>query len=254
MQDSGYIHSIQSFATVDGPGVRTVVFMQGCPLRCKYCHNVDLAAIRQGTEYTASSLFETIIKNKEYWKPYGKNNVKGGVTFSGGEPTFQTEFISQVIAKLKEDDIHVAIDSCLFTAEKNIDALIDDVDLWMVSLKQLDNEVHKELTGAPNTPILDNLAYLDEQLSNRQKDGIRIRYVLIPGLTDDPAYVRRLIKFVSEIKNLELFEVLPYSTIGAYKWKELFGEYPMEDAREPSQQEVEAVTTLLDEAGIAYIR
>ena len=168
----GYIHSIESLGTLDGPGLRTVVFLQGCPLKCKYCHNIDCATKEKGKQIDHTEVVERVMKNREYW------NGSGGVTLSGGEPTFQPEFLYEILKVLHEKGVHTAVDSCLVTKREVIDNLLPVTSYWMVSIKHMDDEVHKELTGSSNKLIFENVQYLDSLLKDKR---LRIRFLVIPG-------------------------------------------------------------------------
>ncbi len=232
----GYMHSIESMGTLDGPGIRTVVFFQGCPLKCKFCHNIDTNFPRQGQEYTTQELLKTVLKNKEYW---GKN---GGVTISGGEPVMQPEFLLEFVKLLKENNIHVAIDTCLETTKKVLDSLMPFTDLWMVSLKELDNKKHIELTSSENTNILENIKYLDK----KSKAKIRIRFLVIPTITDNDGLVMKVGEFVKNVKKLEALELLAYGTHGKDKWYEFFDEYHLEDVRDANPEDLENIRKKLE--------
>jgi pyruvate formate lyase activating enzyme len=226
----GYIHSIESMGTLDGPGIRTVVFFQGCPLKCKFCHNIDTNAPKKGQVYTVEELVEKVLKNKEYWKE------TGGITISGGEPMFQAEFLLEFVKKLKEKNIHVTVDTCLKTTKNIIDSLLPYIDLWMISLKELDTQKHFDLTESKNEDILENIRYVDE------KGGkIRIRFLVIPSITDSPELIKGIGNFVSSLKNLETLEFLAYGTHGKQKWYELFDKYDLEDVREATKFDLESV-------------
>lgn len=232
----GKIHSIESLGTLDGPGLRTVVFFQGCPLRCKFCHNIDCASANSGKEYSVDELTEKVLKNKPYW---GK---KGGVTCSGGEPTFQPKFLEAFIENLNREGVNIAVDSCSVSSTKLIDSIADKVNLWMLSIKHLDPGGHKSLTRLGNELILKNIRYLDKVISERKiSSKIRIRFLVIPGITDIPEHTKLLIKFLKEIRNLEGIEILPYGTHGKFKWVELYGEYPLEGVPDATPEDVEKV-------------
>ncbi len=240
MNKKGYIHSIETFGTLDGPGLRTVVFFQGCPLKCQFCHNLDCTLSKiKGEEYTLKKLTEKVLKNKAYW------GDKGGVTVSGGEPTFQPEFLLDFLKELKSVGVNTAIDSCLFTSKKILESVSSYVDYWMVSVKHMDKDKHKELTGVTNTMVLENIQYLDKQLVRGK--SLRIRFVVIPGITDSIDHIRELGKFISRLKHLDHVELLPYGSHGAYKWEEIFGKYPLEDIREATSKDLKEVKIRLQE-------
>lgn len=240
---TGYIHSIESMGTLDGPGIRTVIFFQGCPLKCKFCHNIDTNAPKQGQEYTPEELLKKVLKNKEYWS---KN---GGITISGGEPLLQPEFLLEFVKLLKENNVHVAIDTCLETSKEVIDSLVAHVDLWMVSLKELDDKKHIELTNSKNVNILDNIEHID----SKRKAKIRIRFLVIPTLTDYDQLITGIGKYVSGLKNLESLELLAYGTHGKDKWYEFFNEYHLEDIREATREDLEKVKQKLNDFNLEII-
>lgn len=237
----GYIHSIESLGTLDGPGLRTVVFFQGCPLECKFCHNLDCALkTKKGEEYTLDELLEKVMKNKEYW---GMRECRGGVTVSGGEPTYQPEFLKAFLKKLQEADVHTTVDSCLFTRQDVLDDIREYTDYWMVSMKHMDDDVHQELTGVSNKIILKNIEYLDQSIASNK--NLRIRLVVIPTITDTEVHLQKFGEFVAGLKNVDFVELLAYGTHGAYKWEETFGEYPLEGIPEAKRADLEKVKEML---------
>lgn len=239
----GYIHSIETLGTLDGPGLRTVVFFQGCPLKCQFCHNLDCTLSKEkGEEIDLRDLTAKVLKNKEYW---GKEEGRGGVTVSGGEPTFQPEFLLSFLKELKIEGVHTAVDSCLFTSKKVLESISEYVDYWMVSMKHMDMEKHKELTGVSNHPILDNVEYLDSNIASDK--NLRIRLVVIPDITDTDEHLLKFGEFVSRLKNLDFVELLAYGAHGAYKWEETFGKYPLEHIREAARVDLERVKNKLQE-------
>ena len=251
----GKIHSIETFGTLDGPGVRTVVFLQGCPNRCKFCHNPDSVLMSGGKPYTPEELVALVSKNKEYWETYSEEEklsgiVKGGVTFSGGEPLMQSEFLAEVVPLLKQQGIHVVIDSSANASIEEIEMLAKDVDLWMISIKQMFDAIHRELVGVTNQNILKNIKALDSFLTtfnevHGTKKKIRIRFVIIPGITDTEGHLKALGEYIKQIHNLDKVELLPYSTIGKSKWIELFGEYHLEGVPEATKEDVARTKTIL---------
>lgn len=253
----GKVHSIESFGTLDGPGVRTVVFLQGCPNRCKFCHNPDSVLMKGGTPYTVEALVEEVLKNKPFWENYAgqtdqPQSIKGGVTFSGGEPMMQAEYLTAVVKELKKHDVHVVVDTSANASFEEISAIAPYVDLWMISVKQMFDAVHQELVGVSNKKILSNILGLDKHLSQFNKEHgtkkqIRIRFVIIPKITDTPEHLHELGKFIKKIKNLEKVELLPYVTIGRGKWIELFGEYHLEGVPEATSEDVTKTKAILSE-------
>jgi pyruvate formate lyase activating enzyme len=247
----GLLHSIQTIGTLDGPGLRTVVFLQGCPLHCKFCHSIDTTLTDRGEEIEVEELFERVIKYREYWDKVGDsktNKVTGGVTISGGDPLQQPLFLEKFTQRLKESEVHTTVETSLFSTIKTVDMLYDSVDLWMVSLKHMDPIKHKELTTRGLEKIHENLSYLDGKITDNNDDKqIRIRFVVIPGVTDSRENVQTLAKFVSNIKNLELLELLPYVDMGKYKWYEIYGKYEFDEIREAERSDLERVEKLINE-------
>ncbi len=235
----GRIHSLESFGTVDGPGIRFVVFLQGCPLRCRFCHNPDTWEVHKGTEYTVNQLFDEIIKYKSYMDFSG-----GGVTFTGGEPLLQAEFILEVCKKLKGQGISIAIDTSGFIWNDMVKEVLTYTDLVLLDIKNYDPIVYKEVTGVPLDPTLKLLDYLREQEINTW-----IRYVLVPGLTDNLGSVRKLSEHLDKYPNVGKIEVLPFHKMGEYKWQELGLNYTLSDTKEPDQALIKEVKEILGSNG-----
>ncbi len=230
----GRIHSLESFSTVDGPGIRYVVFMQGCNLRCKFCHNPDTWSNSCGNLMSSDELLEKILSVKEYLF-----NSNGGVTFTGGEPLLQIDFLIEICSKLKEHGIHIAIDTAGNFDFKNekIDKLCEYVDLFLYDIKHIDNIEHKNLTGVFNRNILS----LAEHISNVKKIPMWIRIVYIPGITDKGDSLDRYKKFISTLKSVEKIEILPYHEMGKYKWKELGLKYELENIKIPNDADCKRI-------------
>ncbi len=257
---TGAVHSIETMGAVDGPGLRTVVFLQGCPLKCAFCHNIDCSIPSGGTYYTVDALVEEILKNRAYWKTYGSPAtddaavpVQGGVTFSGGEPTMQHSFLINLLQQLKEEGVHTAIDSCSVTSPEVVRSLVPYIDLFMLSIKHMDDEKHLWLTGASNRQTLSNIRMLDAELSDWNKDHtdqlskqIRVRFLVIPGITDQPEHLRALGEFVQELNNLEVLEILAYGTHGKHKWIELFGKYDLDGVRDATRDDLVKAAAVLE--------
>ena len=221
---SGRIHSLESFGTVDGPGVRYVVFVQGCPMRCAYCHNPDTWAMNGGTLMEASYIIEQYERNKGFYRD-------GGITVTGGEPLMQIDFLIELFTLAKEKGIHTCIDSSGIAFHRNnkdfmekMDKLVTLTDLVMLDIKHIDNEKHIELTAQPNENILDFARYLNEK-----QVPIWIRHVVVPGITDDEEYLYQLGYFIGAFKNLKALDVLPYHTMGKAKYENLGMEYKLKD-------------------------
>ena len=241
MSITGKIHSLESFGAADGPGVRFVVFLKGCDMRCKYCHNPDSWASQGAEEWTAEDLFSKVKKYKAYW---GKD---GGITVSGGEPLLQIDFLIEFFKLAKKEGIHTTIDTSgnPFTREEpffsKFNELLKYTDLVMLDIKHIDDEEHKKLTGHTNKNILDCARYLSEQ-------GIPmwIRHVLVPGITDKDEYLIKTREFIDTLDTVMKVEVLPYHTLGEYKWKELGIPYKLEGVEPPSEERIQNAKKILE--------
>ena len=236
----GNIHSFESFGTVDGPGIRYVVFMQGCPMRCKYCHNPDTWQVGAGKKYTAEAVFKEILKYKNYIK-------SGGVTVSGGEPLLQAEFIAELFRLLKAEGIHTALDTSGVTFDKDNPQSVEKqlsvlryTDLVLLDIKHIDEDEHKALTGFSNKRTLDFAQFLSE---NGKK--MWIRHVLVPDITDKDEYLQKLKQFISGLKTVERVEVLPYHTMGEVKYEKLGLPYPLKGVQPPAKQRIENAKNIL---------
>ncbi len=236
----GKIHSLESFSTVDGPGIRYVVFMQGCNLRCKFCHNPDTWCLDYGYEFTSSELIQKILKAEKYLK-----NSNGGVTFSGGEPLIQAEFLIEVCKALKEHNIHIAIDTAGYFDMDNIyiNDLMNYVDLFLYDIKHIDDINHQKLTGVSNEKILK----MAEYISNEKHIPMWIRVVYIPGITDKGNSIDRLKNYISTLSSVSKVEVLPYHDMGIYKWQKLGIEYKLKDIKIPTIEECEKIQSIIYE-------
>ncbi len=230
----GKIHSIETFGTVDGPGIRYVVFFQGCPMRCLYCHNPDTWQMNTGTIMTV----EEILTDYEKYRPFLKG---GGLTVTGGEPLMQIDFLLALFKQAKKQDIHTCIDtSGIAYNESNhayiekLDALMSFTDLVMLDIKHIDPEEHQKLCSQPNEQILKFAKYLE-----KHQIPLWIRHVVVPGITDKELYLRRLGSFLGELTNLKALDVLPYHTMGAVKYENLGIEYPLKGV--PALDKADAV-------------
>lgn len=213
------VHSFETFGTVDGPGIRFVLFLQGCHLGCLYCHNKDSCSIGTGQNMTLTEIVEKIDRYKEYII-----NSNGGVTVSGGEPLLQADFVREFFKCLKEKEYHTALDtSGAFPMSNKIIEVLKYTDLVLLDIKHIDNEKCIKLTGRPNTYTLQFAKYLSD---NNIK--LWIRQVLVPGYTDDEDDLLKLKDFLSTLKTVENVEILPYHTMGKYKWEELGFKYELE--------------------------
>lgn len=219
----GRIHSIETFGTVDGPGIRYVLFLQGCPMRCLYCHNPDTWNLKGGTRMSSRE----ILDDYEKYKPFLKG---GGLTLTGGEPLLQMDFVLDLFSKAKERGIHTCVDTSGITftrTEANLrkfDRLLELTDLFLLDIKQIDTKGHEELTGFGNERVLDFALYLNEK-----KKDVWIRHVVVPTITDEESKLYSLGRFLGGLTNIKGLDVLPYHTMGKQKYKEMGIAYPLED-------------------------
>ena len=227
----GRVHSIETCGTVDGPGIRFVIFMQGCPLRCKYCHNPDTWKANEGEEKTTDEIFEEISKYKSYMK-----FSDGGVTVTGGEPLLQIDFLTDLFKKCKTDGIHTAIDTSGYLFNEKAKELLKYTDLVLLDIKNFDPVQYQNITGVRLEPTLNFLDYLKEQ-----HIPTWVRYVLVPTLSDDLKSIDALGKYLSEFDNIKKIEILPFHKMGEYKWQELSIPYELKDVEAPSKDLVKQV-------------
>ncbi len=231
----GRIHSIESGGAVDGPGIRFVTFLQGCPLRCQYCHNPDTWKTSGGMEKTPRELFNEAKKLKSYMKFTG-----GGVTVTGGEPMLQAPFVLEYFKLCKSAHIHTAIDTSGFIFNDTVDEILDYTDLVLLDIKHFNKEQYKVITGVELEPTLRFLQHTSEK-----NIKVWIRYVLVPDLSDQLDDIEALGKHLSQYNNIERIEVLPFHKMGEYKWEELGEKYKLADTEEPSKDLVlEAVSRI----------
>ncbi len=226
----GKIHSVESFGTVDGPGTRLVVFFQGCPLRCKFCHNPDTWEFGKGQDMTVEEILELYEKNKSFYK-------RGGITVSGGEPLGQLEFLTELFTEAKKRGIHTCLDSSgIYYREERKDAfekLFACLDLVLLDLKHSSPEGHLELTAQKQEPVLAFAHALEAH-----KIPMVIRHVVVPGITDEESHLRKLGQMIASFRNVAGLEVLPYHTMGVKKYETLGIAYPLEGV--PSMEKAEA--------------
>ncbi len=234
----GYIHSFESFGTVDGPGIRFVVFMQGCPMRCLYCHNPDTWQLKAGKTYTAEEVAKNALRYKSYF------TGGGGVTVSGGEPLMQIDFVTELFTLLKAEGVHTALDTSgiTFTPEnrEKFDKLLKVCDLVLLDIKHIDDESHKKVTAQSNKNILAFARYLSDM-----GKPVWIRHVLVPNLTDDDGALHRLGEFISTLTNVERVEVLPYHSMGENKYGQMNMDYPLKGTLPPGLDRVENAKKIL---------
>ena len=244
----GYVHSIETFGSVDGPGIRYVVFMQGCPMRCMYCHNPDTWQIGKGREVEAEDILREYEKNKMFYR-------NGGITVTGGEPLLQVDFLIELFSKAKERGIHTCLDTsgityseCNSSYLEKLDELMNYTDLVMLDIKHIDPIRHREITSRDNSGILAFARYLADK-------GIPvwIRHVIVKGYTDDPDALRALGRFIGGLKNVKALDVLPYHSMGESKYRELGIDYPLAGMQSLDKSEAEmAKAYILD--GIRAVR
>lgn len=237
----GNIHSIESFGSADGPGVRYLIFLKGCQMRCKYCHNPDTWAGKNVTRQTADEVLANALRYRNYW---GK---KGGITVSGGEALLQMDFLIDLFKKAKAQNVHTTLDTSgnPFTREEpffsKFQELMNYTDLFMLDIKHIDDEAHKELTGKTNVNILDMAKYLSDNGKT-----MWIRHVLVPGITDSEEQLIKLKEFIDTLETVERVEVLPYHTLGVFKWEQLGLPYALEGVEPPTKEQVERAKEILD--------
>ncbi len=238
---NGLIHSFESFGTVDGPGIRFVIFFKGCPLRCKYCHNPDTWNREGATEYSVDDIYKQAIRYKNYW------SNEGGITITGGEPLAQMDFAIELLKKFHENGVNTAVDTSGFIfnpdSEESIkkhEELIKYADLFLLDIKQIYPLKHKELTGVSN----DHTLAFAKWLSDHDKH-MWIRHVLVPGITTDEQELRDLKAFIDTLKTVDKVEVLPYHTLGKVKYEKLGIPYPLEGVEPPTKEQVTLAKNIL---------
>ena len=236
----GLIHSTESFGAVDGEGIRFLIFLKGCNMRCKYCHNADTWNTEGANLMTADEILDKAERYRSYWRD------KGGITVSGGEPLLQIDFLIELFKKAHDRKINTALDTAAqpFTRDEpffeKFNTLMKFTDLILLDIKQIDPIKHKNLTGHSNENILDAANYLSEI-----KKPVWIRYVLVPGLTDDENDLHRTAAFIKNLTNVKKIEVLPYHTLGADKWRKLGIKYPLEDVNVPDSEKIKQAKIIL---------
>lgn len=236
----GNVHSLESFGLVDGPGVRYVVFLQGCALRCKYCHNPETWAAGSGSQWTAKQLFDKVYRFRNYWRD------NGGITVSGGEPLLQIEFLTEFFTLAKSKNIHTAIDTAgqPFCKDehwlKGFSKLMELTDLVILDIKDWSSDKHKLLTGMGN----DNIKEMAVWLSEHEKD-MWIRHVLVPNLTDDEEDLKNIGEFIRTLKSVKRVEILPYHVFGIPKWEKLGIKYQLADAEVPTEDQIKRAEELI---------
>ncbi len=221
----GYVHSIESCGTVDGPGLRFVVFTQGCPMRCLYCHNPDTWTLNKGTQMSVDEIMQEFNKKKNFYK-------NGGITCTGGEPMMQMDFITELFETCHLQNVHTCLDTSGIVFNENpdflkkLDRLLKVTDLVMLDIKHIDPKEHIKLTAQKNENILKFARYIDSQ-----NIEIWIRHVVVPGITQNDTYLYQLGEFIGTLKNLKALDVLPYHTMGVVKYENLNMDYPLKGVK-----------------------
>ncbi|WP_114570728.1 pyruvate formate-lyase-activating protein [Exiguobacterium flavidum] len=232
----GMIHSTESCGTVDGPGIRFIAFTQGCPLRCQYCHNADTWEFGCGRRVTPESIVSEALGYRSFLDASG-----GGITFSGGEPLAQPEFLEAALREAKSHGLHTAIDTAGSVKPANIEQILEQTDLVLLDIKHIDDAACRILTGRSNKNTLEFA-----QLLSDRGIPVWIRHVLIPGITLNEEFLRRTGEFIGTLKNVERVEVLPYHQLGVYKWEALGLEYALKDVEPPTAEETQWAESLLN--------
>lgn len=227
------IHSLETFGTHDGPGIRMVIFVQGCQFRCLYCQNPDTLDINGGTLVTLDELIEKALHQKSYF------SKKGGVTVSGGEPLLQRDKLIPFFDRLHEKGIHTCLDSNGRVLDAKTELLLDKTDLLLLDVKHINKEWHKKLTGLKNKTTLRVAEY-------RESTGkpMWLRYVLVPGWTDQEEYLHEWGQHFTNYKTVERVEIIPFHQLGKHKWEIMGLEYPLADTLPPTKEEIEKAATI----------
>ena len=242
---NGKIHSFETFGSVDGPGVRFVIFLKGCIMRCKYCHNPD-TWFGDGESYTAEEIITRALKYKTYW---GKD---GGITVSGGEPMLQIDFLTELFKLAKSKNINTCLDTSGVVFDKNntcaVDSLLENTNLVMLDLKHINDDEHKKLTGVTNKNILEFAKYLDEK-----NIPVWIRHVVVPEITLKDKYLFELGEFIGKLSNVKRVETLPYHSMAKIKYNELKLDYPLGDIPDATHEQADYAKSIIDN-GIESVR
>jgi len=234
----GYIHSVETFGTKDGPGIRFVLFLQGCPLRCLYCHNPDTWK-KEDAKYiqTPEEIYQEFHKVKNF--------VRGGITVSGGEPMLQAEFVLDLFKICKENNVHTAIDTSGVFLNAKVKEVLGYTDLVLLDIKQINSKKYKDLTGAALEPTLKFMEYI----ASINKPAW-LRYVLVPGYTDDETDLHEWAKYVSQFKNVERVDILAFHQMATHKWEQLGIQYKLKDTKPPTAEQKEKAETIFKSYGL----
>ena len=230
------VHSIESFGTIDGPGIRYVVFLQGCPFSCLYCANSDTMKYGEGKDHAIDEIVKKAVNAKSYFA-YG-----GGVTVSGGEPCSQARALTKFFKELKKEGIHTALDTNGHIMNHRVEALLEYTDLVLLDVKHIDSSMHEIVTGKSNEKTLAFADYL-----KKHNKPMWLRYVLVPGLTDKPEHLHQLGKHFKNFENIEKLEIQPYHKLGVHKWEHLGKEYPLEGVSENTPLQLEEAKTIFEQ-------
>lgn len=230
------VHSYESLGTYDGPGLRLVVFLQGCPFRCLYCANPDTISFEGGTPTDHNEILQKALSEKPF---FGK---RGGITFSGGEPTAQAEALVPLFRSLKDNGIHICIDSNGGIWNSNVETLLSLADLVLLDIKEFNPGRHKALTGCDNSRTLRTAAWLEEH-----NKPFWLRYVLVPGYSDFEEDIRALCAHFKDYRMIQKLEILPYHTLGSHKYESLGKEYALKDVPLNTQEQLERAKSIFEE-------
>jgi len=236
-ETTGYLHSVETMGTLDGPGTRCVVFLQGCPLRCAYCHNPDTWKIGNSEIKTAGEIVDKIIRYKSYF------GDKGGITISGGDPLAQAEFTKDILLLCKKSNIHTALDTAGSILNENILELLEFTDLVLLDIKHCDSNEYKKLTGGKLKTTLDFL-----EIINAKKIPFWVRQVIVPQINDSPAQIQILAQILQNKPSLERIELLAYHDMGYAKWRELGLDYKLKNTLPPTQNSLNQLREILNKA------
>lgn len=240
----GYVHSVETAGTVDGPGIRFVLFLNGCPLRCKYCHNPDTWQMKRGTLRHAGEILEEISTYRDFLK-----RAKGGVTISGGEPLMQPAFLETIFKGCKDMGLHTALDTSGHLHHLSPDSLFQSVDLVLLDLKSGSDKAYRKVTKKPLQPTLDFAKRVEEI-----KIPMWLRFVLVPGLTDDEENIRAVAKIIAGIEPVERVEILPFHQLAAYKYENLGLKYDLKDTPQATSKDVVMAWQIFSEEGVYCVR
>jgi pyruvate formate lyase activating enzyme len=238
--DMGFLHSFTTGSTVDGPGVRVVAWTAGCQFRCLYCHNPDTWNMKNGLPVTIERATEELRKYR-----FGLKSMSGGLTISGGEPLFQHRFVTKLFRAARSMGIHTALDSNGYLGDRLSDEDLEAISLVLLDIKTWDPERHRHLTGMDNAPVL----AFARRLANHKRP-IWLRFVLVPGLTDDPEDVGHIAAFAAGLGNVQRVDVLPFHQMGRFKWKNLGLDYTLEDIDPPSAELVDRTCSHFRSVGL----